>query len=359
MDRISKENMLEWLTTTVAPRKRAIINGGGFNRIPDYRVMQLQRQIDQPSLGDLGKLPPELLCMVLGHLSCNDLEALRSCSAGAHIAVVSFPLYRTLCAHAPAIIAILKKTRLATSFPITKIYETFASTCCTTCDQFGGYVFLPSFSRCCLHCAETLLKFLPISRYYAKREFGVSEKVLKSLPQLRTIPGLFSSSSGDIKCYTQRLILFSRELVEQTSDLKDTSLIQYGEEHVSHDTIKAYQRHMALTPLPSFIPKSASTENGVYCAGCALRAKEHPPYYGLIRRGHSHPKGIRNVTITRGGDIHCWMARTIENCFLNTAQEKLYDSRHFYSHFQGCAAAQDLFKHKWTESQKEISGANT
>lgn len=133
--------MLEWLTATVAPRKRAMINGGGFNRIPDYRVVQLRRQIDQPSLGDLGKLPPELLCMILGHLSCNDLEALRSCSAGAHIAVVSFPLYRTLCAHAPAIIAILKKTRLATSFSITKIYETFASTCCTTCDQFGGYVF--------------------------------------------------------------------------------------------------------------------------------------------------------------------------------------------------------------------------
>lgn len=358
MDRISKEKMLEWLTTTVAPKERAMINNGSFNRIADYRVTQVWRQIDQPSLGELGKLPTELLCMVFAHLSCNDLEALRFCSTGANSAILAFPLYRTLCKHAPAIITILKKTRLARSFSIAKIYETFVSTRCTTCDQFGGYVFLPSFSRCCLYCAETLLKFLPISRDSAKKEFGVKErKILESLPQLSTIQGCYSSSYGDAKFYRQHLILFSRELVEKMSDPRDTSLVRYGEGHVSDNTIKVYQRHMALTPLPCFISKSASTEKGVYCTGCALRAKEHPACYGL-GRGHSHFDGIRN-TITKAEDIHCWMGRIQENCILYTARDRLYDSRHVYSHLQDCAAAQALLKYRWTELQKEISRTDT
>lgn len=88
----------------------------------------------------------------------------------------------------------------------------------------------------------------------------------------------------------------------------------------------AYQQHMSLTPLPCFISKSASTENGVYCTGCALRAKEHSACYGLGRRGHSHFDGIRN-TITKAEDIHCWMGRIRENCILYTARDKLFDSR--------------------------------
>lgn len=358
--------MVKWLTTASAPEERAriMVNTGGWNTrvlkdIPGYRVAQFRRQIEQTSFGDLDKLSPELLCMVLGHLSCNDLEALRSCSIGGRITVLDFPPYRTLLTHTPIIFSVLKKTGLARSFSIATIYETFASALCTTCGQFGGYVFLPSFSRCCLHCAETLHKFLPISRIQANKEFGVKGKtVLDSLPQLHTIEGYYNCDKGKIRWYQQNLTVFSHELVERMSDPTDSSLPRYDQGFVNQKTIKAYQRYMALTPLPSFIPKSGSMENGVYCAGCALRAKEHQPRHGLRRIGHRHSTARKNP-ITEGGDIGCWMGTSKENCDLNIAQDKLYDSRHVHSHLQGCAAAQALLKHKWTEWQKEISATET
>lgn len=320
MDEISEEQKLNWLTTTTTPRKRAMINTAGPEdswHVPKYRVTPLRRQIHRPSFGYLGTLPPELLWMVFRHLTCDDLETLHSCSTGGRMAVLAFPQYHNLLQHAPSILAILKETRLARSFTITKIYETFVSALCTTCGQFGGYVFLPSFARCCLQCAETDLKFLPISRDGAKKEFGVKgKKILDRLPQLTVIEGYYSTFAEEVKYYTQHLTLLSRELVEK---MRDPNVIPMPARHnlreMSYLYIKAHQRYMALTPLPCFIPNSASLENGVYCAGCAL---------GKHRFSQCSDLG------------------------------RLHDSRHVLSHLQSCLGAQALLTKRWTQSQRKF-----
>lgn len=358
MDHISDEQKLKWLTTTVSPSPRTMINSVGPKedwQVADYSLTQLRRQIDQPSFGDLGKLPPELLGMVFRNLTCNDLEALHSSSTGGRIAVLGFPQYHNILMHAPSLLAILKKTQLARSFSITTVYETFVSTLCMSCGHFGGYVFLPSFTRCCIYCAENLPKFLPISRASAKTEFGVKgKKILDGLPQFNTIQGWYSTFCGDVKHYKQHMTLFSHQLVYKIAHPDDTSFIRYDRKSVSHGTMKAYQRYMALTPFPSFIPKSASMERGLYCAGCALRAKEHGHCYGSDRNDLRDMHVMEN-RITDGGDIRCCLWKP---CVLNIAQDRLHDSRHVLSHLQGCVGAQALLKHKWTVLQKEISGTD-
>lgn len=221
-----------------------------------------------------------------------------SCSTGGHIAVLGFSPYYSLLKYAPAILAILKETHLARSFNIMKVYETFTSSLCANCGQFGGYVFLPSFTRCCLDCAETNLKFLPISRKGAETEFGVKGKrIFYNLPQLAVIQGLYSSGRGTTKQYSQNLTLFSRELVEELSNPNHVHRARHSWRNWGNNSRKMHQRYMALTPLPCFIPKSASIEEGLYCASCALKAK------------YSH-----------------------------TAKHSLHDSRHVLAHLQGCVA---------------------
>ncbi|MCJ1462433.1 hypothetical protein MMC07_001034 [Pseudocyphellaria aurata] len=353
MDEISDDQKLAWLTTTLMPRARAMITKETL-QVRRYRVTIFQRQIRQPSFGYLGKLPLELLCVVFRHLTCEDLEALHSCSTGGRLAVLAFPQYGALLRHAPTLLAVLMETGLARSFTITHIYETFVSSLCTNCGHFGGYVFLPSFSRCCMHCAETNIKFLPISRDGAKNEFGVKGKrVFDSLPQLSVIEGDYSSFHGEIKFYTQRLTLFSREMVEKLRNPKhELHLARYSQKDVGDNSVKAHQRYMALTPLPCFLPKSASMEKGLYCAGCALRAKEHTFCQGIDLnecREFQAPKAY----YTDGFDYCCRPKGHRDQCLLLTEQDRLHDSRHILSHIEGCAAAQVLLKKKWTRWQEK------
>lgn len=190
----------------------------GTWHIPEYKVMPLQRQIDRPSFGNFGRLPTELLWMVFRHLTCDDLEALHSCSTGGRIAILAFPQYHRLLNHAPTILAILKETLLAQSFTVTETYETFTSTLCTTCCKFGACVFVTSltrFTRYCIRCAETELKFMQISRDGAKKEFGVKGKrIMDSLTPLSSLEGYHSSFDREVKYYTHLSILVSREMIE-------------------------------------------------------------------------------------------------------------------------------------------------
>lgn len=214
--------------------------------------------VAQSSFGHLAKLPNEILRTVFGHLTCDDIEALLCCSTGGvRRAVLACPNYRTLLQHAPAILNILKRTQLARNFTITQIFKTFTRPSCMTCSQFGGYVFLLSFTRCCMQCAETRLEFLPISRNEAKILFGMEGKgSFDSLPQLETILGVFRSSrSNTVEYCSERQSLYSRAMVERLHNHKKLMQSTPGEK-----SLKALQRYMALAPLPCFSPKSASID---------------------------------------------------------------------------------------------------
>ncbi|MCJ1462267.1 hypothetical protein MMC07_000867 [Pseudocyphellaria aurata] len=355
MDDISDVDKLEWLTSTTPFKTRAMINSNAEEswRAPKYRVTRFQRQNHRPSFGNFGKLPPELLCMAFRHLSCGDLEALHLCSTGGRMAVLAFPLYQTLLRRAPTIISVLKKTQLARFFTITQIYETFTSPLCTTCDHFGGYVFLPSFTRCCLHCAETKIKFMPLSPEGARVEYGVKGKrILQSLPHLHNIEGSYSTFHGQVKYYTQHLTLLSRELIEKVRDPQHVQEFpRQCRRIVGDSSIKAYQRYMTLTPLGCYIPESDSTERGVYCAGCDLRAKEHQLCPRMDIYGTEHYRTTRRVT--DGYDAPCWeMGGTQNECLIAINQFRQHDSREILSHLEGCAAAQALLKVEWAESQE-------
>lgn len=101
MDQISDEQKLEWLTTTVPSRRRSIVGDihprfrpyQKIPSVPKYELTLFGRQAHVSSFGNLGNLPLELLYMVFWHLTCDDLEALHSCSTSGRMAVLGFPQY--------------------------------------------------------------------------------------------------------------------------------------------------------------------------------------------------------------------------------------------------------------------------
>ncbi|MCJ1462371.1 hypothetical protein MMC07_000971 [Pseudocyphellaria aurata] len=358
MDKVSDRQKLLWLTTIAPTRHRAMANNDGLNGydIACYAVPLPRRPIVQPSFGNLDKLPPELVGMVLEHLTLGDLEAVSSCSTGARLAVVAFPAFYNLLEYAPEILATLKITQLARSFAVKQIYETFTSFECTNCGQFGGYVFLPSFSRCCLHCAETELKFLPMSRDGARIEFGVTrKKIFDRLPKLNNILGEYSASKGEIKEYSTRRSFFARDQVAQFRKPHHPSTdVRPGQKFAGDTLIRAKERYMCLTPLPRFFPKSNRLEKGVCCAGCDHRALEH----GLRCQDVHEDEVVRRCLerqepkITDGYGATCVRRRPHDQCGLITDQHRRYDAETILTHIQGCQAAQALLKLRYDEAAR-------
>lgn len=267
------------------------------------------------------------------------------------MAVLAYPPYYNLVKHAPTILAVLKRTGLARSFTITQIYDTFITSSCVTCGRFGGYVFLLSFTRCCLHCAETNPRFLPISCDTASRgESG--NRILDCLPQLHTIQRYEGRPN-----IIERSTLLSRELVELEKPRNPELallLAQDSQQNVG-ESARYIQRCKALTTLPCFLPQSASLEKGVRCAGCVYRTHA----YGVCRskNPHKHPRGKEAIEFLADcnsfqpeGSQAQSQIMTFEE--IQTEERRLHDSRHILSHSEGCGAAQALLKMNWTRLQK-------
>lgn len=200
-----------------------------------------------------------------------------------------------------------------------------------------------------MHCGEYDWKFLPISCNEAVMKLGIkAERILNKLPQMNIIKGIYSHGRYEDRFYDESLTLCSRELVEKLRDPKPMPGFIRSSQRPAR-ALTAYRRYMALTPLPCYFPMSASTEEGVYCVGCDLRAKEHDPSCG--GRGFFDPprKLPRScMQLSKDGP---------GRCPIKTDRDRLHDSRHFLSHLQDCKAAQALLEVKWTQSQEEISEA--
>ena len=94
-----------------------------------------------PSLGALEQ-PVEKAQMILSELSLPDLQNFKAVKSRAHSIVVSFHKYRNVIGHARAVVAALYRTELQSAFSISRINDVLTNSRCSTCDLFGGYLYL-------------------------------------------------------------------------------------------------------------------------------------------------------------------------------------------------------------------------
>lgn len=148
------------------------------------------------SLGILDRLPPEIISTFLDML---DIQSI------AHFACVSFQgntfvqlqrAYQDLVIFAPQMLLALGKTGLIDRHHIATLYAALRSEQCTTCVEYGAFLFLPTCKRCCWEC----LRYNPLLRALlpreAKRYFGLSKQHLQQLPVFHVIPGNYGISAN-------------------------------------------------------------------------------------------------------------------------------------------------------------------
>lgn len=346
---VSDMQKIRWVTEINCIKKPLMANTSslvGANHVPDYVVQRLRPRVGPSSFGLFDLLAPELMVMVIRLLSCADLETLHQCCPVGRQTVLSLISYSRVLYYAPAILSVLKETQLAKSFTIAEIHQTLITRACATCGKFGGFVFLPSFTRCCQDCAETNPRFMPISANGAQKAFGIkSKKALDSLPHMKTIPNVYTNKDGAIKNCKNSITLLSRDMAQKIGNPSHVDPT-----YVVKNTIKAYQRYMAITPLPYYNPLGGFVERGLRCGGCIQRARWHKKctvFTGTIFNSVEEMEAA--FEILPDESIPCsiqTLGSTVNQCCRKHACDILYDGPGLLAHMRQCKWAQNIIEEK-------------
>ena len=357
---VSDVQKIRWVTEINAVKKPLMVNTSnlsGAKHVPDYEVKRLGPRVRPTSFGLFDLLAPELMSMVIRLLSCADLEGIRQCCRAGRETVLAINSYSRVLSHAPTILSVLKITQLDKSFTIEEVHHTLVNRGCTTCGQFGGFVFLPSFTRCCQNCAETNANFMPISAHAAKKAFGIkSQRALDSLPHMKTMPNFYTTNDGSYKnCSKRSITLLSRDLAQKLRNPSHVINPKHDPVYVAENTIRAYQRYMAITPLPWYCSTTGYVEHGLRCGGCILRAKGHnrcQVFTGTLFRNVEEMEVA--FEILPDESIPCSIRNsgsTVNQCSRKNARDILYDGHGLLAHVRQCKWAQHIIDEKSAEAR--------
>ncbi|KAI9878987.1 MAG: hypothetical protein M1830_009916 [Pleopsidium flavum] len=144
------------------------------------------------TLGELNRLPLELVQAILLKLDLQSLTTFRSVNHRARHVVDYLPLYKEVVTYAKDALRALLALNLAKYFTTAQLYDALRSEDCTLCGGFGGWINFLGCHRCCLSCIHEAKELLPLSYVRAKISFGLKHESLQQVPQFEAQPGFYT-----------------------------------------------------------------------------------------------------------------------------------------------------------------------
>ena len=167
-----------------------------IRNLPPAQPSSIRRVPLDASLGTLEVFPAELLFLILDFLDFKSLSRLSRVSLKAKGMVESLPVNRKMMQHAPTVLTALGRTQLLSHHPAALIHKTLKSEKCTSCCiYFGGFLLLPTFERVCSNCLEENVSLRVTTATSIKECFHLTEKQLRTIPVMRSIPAIYGYSS--------------------------------------------------------------------------------------------------------------------------------------------------------------------
>jgi hypothetical protein len=215
-------------------------------------------------------------------------------------------VYNAAITHALEALCVTLKTNIASWFTQSDFFRALCTRDCHFCSSFGGFSFLPSFTRCCFSCIRKDSLPSILSFYFLKKRVKSSPGCLySSVPTVRPLPRTYSTGEIVRKKRTQIIrtgFLSSLSLREED---KRTRVTQLNE--------SALLCYMVTTSLPHLDIESGGIQNGMCCSGCQVD----------LEKALSSSRVQSNACALR---------------------DKVYSYDDFMEHFRECRDAQTLWK---------------
>ena len=233
--------------------------------------------VPQFDLGDLEKLPPELLSAILVQVDLRTLTDFRRINQRAMQIVNSIPQYKTILKHG------LKSLRgalvIESSTTCQDLFRTLGSPHCENCGDFGGHTYLLACTRVCFMCFANKPQYLPLLASEASRRFAIPRRLVNSLTQIRSLPGNYALGLGGKR--SSRRVLFDWKSAYRagvTFHGSEAALEQVTAErarrrkkatvYLRDDKNMNPRRFMAIVRAPWIYASHEQDTWGFHCRGC-------------------------------------------------------------------------------------------
>lgn len=262
-------------------------------------------------LGSLGRLPLELLYGILLDLDLYSVFKFRQTNVRSRQTVDSLHPYRMVALHGLDLLCALLRTRLATDTSLFGCYSALCTETCVFCGDFGGFINLLTWSRCCFKCLHAAPECRVITREAAQRYFNLDEGEVKQLRSCMSLLGRYA---------LQR----HKHAIPRRATLVSAHQARLIFEQQPHPPARVHPvnigpglslNFLASCALPYYDRRTGRVEPGMSCEGCRLAFKR----------------------CIIGKSSEEWAAK---------ARNKVYVRDGFLKHFRWCEHAQLL----WTSS---------
>ena len=261
-------------------------------------------------LGSLDRLPPELLYDVLLHMDMQSLFNFRQTNLRSRLAVDSLKQYQMVVSHGLNLLCALLRTRLASGISLFDFYSALCTKVCALCGEFGGFMSLLTWTRCCFPCLHVALETQVQTLAVARKQFHLKKAQVDQLRSLKTLPGRYTIWESEYKARIAVVSLHQAILVSGQQPPAPPAIARTRSANWGRN--KKFN-FMASCALPYYDARTGGVEHGMSCAGCQLALE-------------------KDIIGSRCED---WAFE---------ARDKVYARDGFLEHFQWCEQAQLLWR---------------
>ncbi|PVH77533.1 hypothetical protein DL98DRAFT_573683 [Cadophora sp. DSE1049] len=258
-------------------------------------------------LGSLDRLPLELLFNTLLRLDIHSLFKFRQANLRSRQTVDSLKQYQMVASHGLNLLCALLRTRLAMGISLLDFYNALRAKACTLCGEFGGFISLLRWQRCCFKCLQEAPETQVQSLTAVRKQFHLTRVEMDQLRSYKTLPGIYSMKES---VYKSRIAIVSVHQASLICRRQPHALLQAQSANSERNQIFNY---MGSCALPYYNKQTGQVEHGMSCAGCQLALE-------------------KEIIGTRGEK---WAFE---------ARDKVYGRHGFLEHFRWCEQAQLLWR---------------
>ncbi|UZP40633.1 hypothetical protein NXS19_008449 [Fusarium pseudograminearum] len=214
-------------------------------------------------LGPLDQLPAELLHDIIYRLDVRSLLKFRQTNLRSRQTVDSIKKYQVVISHGLNLFCALLRTRLAADISLLDFYDALCTKACSICGEFGGFMSLLTWRRCCFKCLRQAPEIKVGTLVSVRTRFHMTEAELAQVKSFTNLPGFYSLYG---KAYKRRLItvvsIHQAILICREPLSTKTSSLTIDRDRRNH------LNFMGSCALPYYDKTAGSVEHGVPCAGC-------------------------------------------------------------------------------------------
>lgn len=265
------------------------------------------RRTSDMGLGSLDRLPLELLHDIMLRLDMHSLFKLRQTNLRSRQMVDSLKEYEVVVLHGLNLLCALLRTRLATGVSLFDVYYALCTKACALCGEFGGFISLVTWIRCCFKCLQGALETQVQSFAAVRKQFHLTKSESDQLRSFKTLPGIYSMEESIRKSRITVVSVYQAVLVsgQQPHALAQAQPANSGRNQKFN--------FMGSCALPHYDRRTGKVEDGISCAGCQL--------------------AVEKDIIGSKGEQWAFEAR-----------DKVYSHDGFAEHFRWCEQAQLLWR---------------